>query len=301
MGNKTYDEFINDLWAYESSVDPDKQEYYNTNWNNPVIDSYPQVEYPGRVIRDGDTGNPKEQYNLTIEQYFSAIGIVDLYDPTELSPDWKKIQASVVNYLGFVGFQFQESDLQTLGYYNFETEIIEEIEYPKHYVDVDVSHWKGGVQQYLETDPKVVSEPTVVTDVVHYVDSNFTGKHEISSVQDFMDPDKHIFIIKDHFENKHDGIVNGLAEYGKTIDDFLETVVTWDGLIPSVSPPPGGRDNNVTITMSGLLAGAHLRGAEGVVSMLIDHKNPADESGTYLLQYVQDYAGYDTPFGNDVR
>lgn len=53
MENKTYDEFINDLWAYESSVDPDKQEYYNTNWNNPVIDSYPQVEYPGRVVRDG--------------------------------------------------------------------------------------------------------------------------------------------------------------------------------------------------------------------------------------------------------
>ena len=33
--------------------------------------------------------------------------------------------------------------------------------------------------------------------------------------------------------------------------------------------------------------------------MLVDHKNPADENGTYILQYVQDYAGYDTPFGAD--
>lgn len=30
--------------------------------------------------------------------------------------------------------------------------------------------------------------------------------------------------------------------------------------------------------------------------MLIDGENPEDENGTYILQYVQDYAGYDTPF-----
>lgn len=33
--------------------------------------------------------------------------------------------------------------------------------------------------------------------------------------------------------------------------------------------------------------------------MLVDHKNPADENGTYILQYVQDYAGYETHFGAD--
>lgn len=26
--------------------------------------------------------------------------------------------------------------------------------------------------------------------------------------------------------------------------------------------------------------------------------NPADENGTYILQYVQDYAGYETPFSS---
>ncbi|WP_102402844.1 hypothetical protein [Vibrio sp. 10N.261.55.A7] len=293
---KTYEDFIDVLWTFESSIDSSKQAYYDINWNTEVVDSYPKVTFPGRVVRDPNTGKPIQEEHLTIKEYFTSIGIADLYDPKQPTHDWKKIQAAVTNYLGFIGFQFQESDLQVLGYYNFETESIHGQTYPKHYVDVPVTHWEHGVTEYLETDPEVVAKPTVVTDTVRYVDENFTGKHGISSVADFKNPDKHIFIIKDHFVNKHNGIKTGLAKFGKTIDDFLGTEVTWDGLNPPVTPPPGGRSNNVVITMSGLLAGAHLRGAEGVVSMLIYGKNPADESGTYLLQYVQDYAGYDTPF-----
>ncbi len=70
---------------------------------------------------------------------------------------------------------------------------------------------------------------------------------------------------------------------------------------PPVSPPPSppdNRPNKVPITMSGLLAGAHLRGAQGVVSLLVDHQNPADENQTYILQYIQDFAGYQTPFSS---
>ena len=48
--------------------------------------------------------------------------------------------------------------------------------------------------------------------------------------------------------------------------------------------------------MSGLLGGAHLRGAEGITALLVDHENRADENGTAILQYVYEFAGYDTPF-----
>lgn len=296
FAQKTYDDFIDTLWAFESSIDPSQQAYYDTNWNVEVVESYPKVEYPGRVVRDSETGEPIEDRDLTIKEYFTSIGVVDMYDPTLPTHDWKVIQAAVINYLGFVGFQFQESDLVDLGYYHYETEEVEGKVYPKHYVDVPVYHWENGVTEYLEKDPNVVSVSTVITDTVHYVDKSFTGRNGINSVADFKDPDKQIFIIKDHFTNKYEGIQSGLSKFGMTIDDFLGTTVTWDGLNPPVSPPPGGRSNNVVITMSGLLAGAHLRGAEGVISMLIDNENPADENGTYMLQYVQDYAGYDTPF-----
>ena len=292
----TYADFIRRVWAFESDIDPAKQSYYNDNWTKPVEDPYPKVTSPGRVVRDPSTGDPVQSGPLTVQEFFEVIGLKDLYDPSDKNPKWANMQSNVINYLGFVGFQFQESDLNDLGYYNFSQVEVDGKMYPSHYVDVPNAKWKGGVTQYLETDPKIVKVPTVVTDVVQFVDANFTGKNGIKSVAQFKTPDSQYQIILDHFVNKHQGIVDLLTPLGKKLSDYIGTTVTWDGLTPSVSPPPDGRDNTVTLTMSGLLAGAHLRGAQGVIDLIVDHKNPADESGTYILQYVQDYAGYETPF-----
>ncbi len=38
--SKSYDDFIGDVWAFESSIDPAKDDYYNDNWNHG-IESYP--------------------------------------------------------------------------------------------------------------------------------------------------------------------------------------------------------------------------------------------------------------------
>ncbi len=294
--SKTYEDFIDAVWAFESDIDPSQQSYYDENWDNPVVESYPEVDFPGRVIRDDD-GNPVEAYNLTIEELFQVIGIGDLYHPNDPNPSWKLIQSNVINYLGFVGFQFQESDLVDLGYYEYETITMMQTTYPIHYVDVPNSNWANGVRQFFAYPP-IVDVPTLVRDVVVFRDDFFTGKNGINTHEDFTTPDKHILVIKDHFANKYEGIVSGLKDRGKSLGDYLGTYVYWDQLDPPVNPPPGKRDNKVEITLSGLLAGAHLRGAEGVVSLLVDHKNPSDENGTYILQYVQDYAGYDTPFGS---
>jgi hypothetical protein len=294
--NNSYDDFINAVWVFESDIDPAKQSYYNDNWTKPIVDSYPKVTEPGRVIRDPNTGDPVPSGHLTFQEFFAVIGLKDLYDPSDANPDWNMLQANVINYLGFVGFQFQESDLHDLGYYDYPLANYEDSEYPSHYVYVDNSHWKNGVTQFYSDDPKVVSQPTVVTDVVQFYDENFTGFNNINSVADFKDPVSQRVIIEDHFKNKYDRIVDGLSQQGKTLSDYIGTTVTWDGLSPPITPPPGGRDNTVTLTMSGLLAGAHLRGALGVIDLLVQHGNSADENGTHILQYVQDYAGYDTPF-----
>lgn len=294
---KSYDEFIDAVWAFESDIDPTKQDYYNENWDKPVVKEYPKVEYPGRVIRDND-GNPEMDHNLTIEEFFKVIGIGDLYSPSDPNPDWKLIQSNVINYLGFVGFQFQSSDLVDTGYYEFTWVTEGDRPLPMHYVDLPNSTWANG-RRYMVVVPPNASEPTVATDTVIWFAYNFIGKNGINSYKDFTTPDKHILVIKDHFANKYNGIVTELNARGKALDDYLGTFVYWNQLDPPISPPPGGRSNKVEITMSGLLAGAHLRGAAGVVELLVDHKNPSDESGTYILQYVQDYAGYDTPFGTD--
>ena len=300
----TYDDWINVIWAFESSIDPSQQHYYNTNWNVPSVD-YQKVLYPGRVVRDPATGEPIIVKNMTIQQYFETIGVAHLYNPSNPNPPWKQMQASVVNYLGFVGFQFQESDLADLGYYEYRRTPAYipsagiAVSVPIHYVDVPVSHWKNGVTYFLDTNPKEVSGLTVVRDTVIF-DGHFLGRNGITDRDSFMDPDKHVLVIKDHFKNKYDGIVSGLAAEGKKLSDYIGSTVRWSQLNPPVSPPPGGRSDAVIISMSGLLAGAHLRGAQGVVDLLVNHQNPADENGTHILQYVQDYGDYDTPYGSQV-
>jgi len=291
--NKSYEDFIDAVWEFESDISPSKQEYYNSNWNTPVA-SYPKVDYPGRVVRD-ENGDPIIEQHLTIKELFKTLGISEYYSPDDAHPNWQLIQSNVVNYLGFVGFQFQESDLVDTGYYIFPGITIGDKSYPTHYVDLPNYTWANGRRSIL-VYPPVVEHPTLATDTVQYFDYYFTGKDGISSYHDFTQPDKHILVIKAHFANKYAGIVSGLNELGKNLSDYRGTSVYWSQLDPSVDPPPGNRPDKVEITLSGLLAGAHLRGAAGVIELLVDHKNPADENGTYILQYVQDYADYETPF-----
>ncbi len=291
----TYSDFIRRVWAFESSIDPRQASFYVNNWNQPNLDPYPLVTNPGRVVRDRN-GHPVMSGPLTGEEYFDVLGISHFFDRGRPLVAWEKIQANVVNYLGFVGFQFQESDLHDLDYYEYATATVGNKTYPSHYVDVPTFQWADGVTAFLDTDLNQVSEPTWVTDVIHWDSGRFTGKNGVGNYTDFTDPAKHMVIIKEHFDNKYHGIVSGLGARGRQLSDYLGTTVSWLGLSPSVSPPPGDRSDEVTITMSGLLAGAHLRGAQGVVALLVDHRNHSDESGTYILQYVQDYAGYETPY-----
>ncbi len=299
-GGGTYTQFIQTVWAFESSIDPTQQSFYEQNWKSPVINPYPLVTHPGRVIRDRN-GNPVMSGPLTVMEYFQAIGVDHYFDEGRPLAPWDQIQSNVVNYLGFVGFQFQESDLHDLGYYKYAMVTFEQKIYPSHYVDVPTSNWANGVTAFLDTNSAQVSEPTWVTDVIHWNVGEFTGKNEVHSYADFTNPTKHVLIIEEHFDNKYHAIVMELAAHGKALSDYLGTTVTWSGLHPAVKPPPEGRNNAVTITMSGLLAGAHLRGAEGVIDLLVNNQNPADESGTHILQYVQDYAGYQTPYHLSAR
>lgn len=57
----------------------------------------------------------------------------------------------------------------------------------------------------------------------------------------------------------------------------------------------GKNINNFTITESGLLAGAHLKGARTVAEYLKSNgkQNPKDGFGTTVESYIKNFAGYD--------
>ncbi len=292
---KTYDDFLEAIMTFESSIDPAQADYYAENYNTPNAVHYQRVEYPGRVLRDIN-GNTVS-VGMSIKQYFDTIGVGDIYVRGSKDPEmFKQMQYSTTNYLGFIGYQFSESDLWDLGYYTNYTDIpVPPIEMviPKYYSDVPVSNWANGVRgRVMETSRGL----TMVTDVNTWT-GTFTGKHGIESMETFK---SHLqdYIIKDHFVFKYNNIVKGLAAHDKTVKDYVGKTIYWNKMNPPVSHPPGNRSNAVTVTYSGMLAAAHLRGAQGVVDLLYSSKNDADENGTYALQYMQDFGGYQTPFGN---
>ncbi len=285
---KTYKDFLTSIRTFESSIDPKLANYYDKNYHNKNAFKYQKVYFPGRVVRD-NYGHPLIN-TTSIKEYFEKIGIDYLYTQGSTSIEmFTDMQYTVINFLGFVGYQFSERDLWDLGYYiNYNSEGI-----PKYYIDINDSNWANGVTSIIMDIPNIGK--VEVTDVNTWT-GNFTGKHNINNFRDLTEPKKQEYIALDHFKFKYNQIVKELKKYGKTIDEYIGTKLYWNKCKPIISPPPGGRLNEVEVTMSGLLAGAHLRGAKGIVLLLINHENHADEISTTILQYVQDFGGYETPF-----
>lgn len=283
----SYDDFLNAVLTFENTIDPQNAQYYTDNYNTPDIVTYQNVEYPGRVVRT-NTGETTSS-STTIKGYFERLGIDQYYTPGSTVPEmFRQMQYSVMNYLGFIGYQFSEQDLWDLGYYTH----YDENHLPMYYSDILVSNWANGVRDKIMTLPG--KGEVHVTDVNTW-QGTFTGKNGINSFSDVTDPSKQDYIAKDHFTDKYEGIVTQLGERGKTLADYLGTTIRWSECHPVLTPPEGVPDA-IEITMSGLLGGAHLRGAEGVTALLVDHENRADENGTSILLYVYEFGDYDTPF-----
>ncbi len=110
-----------------------------------------------------------------------------------------------------------------------------------------------------------------------WTDGYWTGKDGINSKQDFL---------------------NNPAVQDKAAHQWMQNFV-WGwvqdrGLDQYMGQTIGG----VTITASGLLAGAHLRGAEAVQQFIKSggQNDPRDPYGTPVSQYMSHFSGYQTPF-----
>ncbi len=298
VGDGSYDDFIAALYIRETTINPADAAEYAKNYNTPVQNlNYYQVEKPGRVVRQ-QNGDPTPTQNLTYKQYFNAIGVDNIYVPGSTDAEmFRKMQGATINFLGFAGFQFSEQDVQVLGYYNYFLYIPYPYDkvYLSYYTDLPNSTWADGRQGIFEKDSE--GNTFLATDVNRWL-GTWNNKNGINSFADLLDPDKQLYVVKDHFTFKHNNIVKLLSTTpgAKPLSDYIGISLYWDKLDPPVSPP-AGIPNEVKVTMSGLLAGAHLRGAQGVVDLLVHGKNPADETGTHILEYVYELGNFDTPWG----
>lgn len=101
----------------------------------------------------------------------------------------------------------------------------------------------------------------------------FTGKDGVNSIDDFLNNPKAQENAQIIFKKKQWGYlkaVGALKYIGTTLKDY-------------------------TITPSGLLAGAHLKGAGSVIKYLASggKENSKDAYGTSLESYIKGFAGYD--------
>ncbi len=117
-------------------------------------------------------------------------------------------------------------------------------------------------------------------------DGTWTAKNGAVSLEAFMTAEVQEPAILDAFGYNLTVIEDGLAQQGKSLADFLGTDAQYTS---------GGQTVTVELTLTGILAAAHLRGAWGTLDLLKSGAVTSDENGTTILQYVEQFGGFDAP------
>ncbi|MGE4373794.1 MAG: glycosyl hydrolase family 18 protein [Xanthobacter sp.] len=115
---------------------------------------------------------------------------------------------------------------------------------------------------------------------------SFTGKDGVESLGDLKSNVQEAVILA-AFGFNLKVIEDGLATQGKSLDDFIGTTASY---VDSTT----GQTIEVTLTLTGILAAAHLRGAWGTLALLQNGVVSTDENGTSILKYIDKFGGYDS-------
>ncbi|WP_211198707.1 hypothetical protein [Ruegeria haliotis] len=123
-------------------------------------------------------------------------------------------------------------------------------------------------------------------------DGDWTGKNGVTSLEDFMTAEAQTVAIQEAFGYNLEIIENGLQNAGQNLNDFIGQTTTYtDGTGATVT---------VELTLTGILAAAHLRGAYGTLNLLLGGAVSTDEYGTSILQYIDQFGGFDSPSVNEM-
>lgn len=119
----------------------------------------------------------------------------------------------------------------------------------------------------------------------NYWRGTWTKKNGIDSKLKFLNsPNVQEEAIREAFRVYWKDINDILTQQGKSINNYLGQKKTFNDK---------GKSKTITVTLSGILAGAHLRGPDQVVDLLVKGKVYYDEFGTSILEYMEIFGGYD--------
>jgi len=117
-------------------------------------------------------------------------------------------------------------------------------------------------------------------------EGSWTGKNGVDSLEDFMTEAAQETAIREAFGHNLIIIETMLAAYGESLDDYIGDTIDYSY---------SGGSGTMVVSLTGVLAGAHLRGAPAVVDFLRSGGVSIDELGTPIVQYMVDYGGYESP------
>lgn len=118
----------------------------------------------------------------------------------------------------------------------------------------------------------------------NYWQGTWTGKKGMNRKEQFQNsPDVQEFAIREAFYLNWQLVNRALGLQVKSINNYLCKQKTFIN---------GGVLKTFTITLSGILAGAHLRGPYGVANLLLNNQVSHDEFGNSILLYMEEYGGY---------
>ncbi|MDA7966705.1 hypothetical protein [Ruegeria sp.] len=121
-------------------------------------------------------------------------------------------------------------------------------------------------------------------------DGTWTGKNGVNSLVEFTTAEAQEHAIQEAFGYNLQVIETGLGYQGESLSDYLGTTRTY---------MDNGQEVSVTLSLTGIMAAAHLRGAWGTLSLLQGGNVSVDEYGTSILRYISQFGGYDAPSVED--
>jgi len=118
----------------------------------------------------------------------------------------------------------------------------------------------------------------------NYWRGTWTGKDGIYSKSDFKNSSYvQELAIRQAFKLNLERINIILNNQGKSLSYYLGKTKTFNYR---------GQIQTISISLSGILAAAHLRGSYGVVKLLVNNQESVDEYGTSIFRYLDEFAHY---------
>ncbi|NEU73393.1 LysM peptidoglycan-binding domain-containing protein [Hassallia byssoidea VB512170] len=118
----------------------------------------------------------------------------------------------------------------------------------------------------------------------NYWRGTWTAKRGINSKEQFKNSrEVQEAAIREAFNLNLQRVNGALGAQGQSINNYLGQQKTFNDR---------GASKTITISLSGILAGAHLRGPYGVADLLLKNQPSHDEYGTSILKYMEEYGGY---------